>query len=78
MSVYMNYYVLSPQGRKKFEEWQQIGITTGTQYKIIEYLYKKNAATVAQISQETKLIPKEVASQIEFFTQAGYLMTIEM
>jgi DNA-binding MarR family transcriptional regulator len=78
MSVFMNYYVLSPQGRKKFEEWQQIGITTGPHYKIIEYLYKKGAATVAQISQETKLSPKEVIPQIEAFTQAGYLMAVEM
>ena len=78
MSVYMNYYVLSPQGRKKFEEWQQIGITTGNHYKIIEYLYKKGAATVAQIAQGTKLPPKEVAPQIDAFTQASYLMAIEM
>jgi len=78
MSVYMNYYVLSPQGRKKFEEWQQIGITTGTQYKIIEYLYKKNAATVAQIASEIKLSPKEVITQIEAFNQSGYLMAVEM
>ena len=78
MSIYMNYYVLSPQGRKKFEDWQQMGITTGPQYKVIEYLYKKNAATVAQIAQGTKLPPKEVASQIELFTQADYLMTVEM
>jgi DNA-binding MarR family transcriptional regulator len=78
MSVYMNYYVLSPQGRKKFDEWQQMGITTGTQYKIIEYLYKKSAATVAQIAQATKLSPKEVITQIEVFTQSGYLMAVEM
>ena len=77
MSIYMNYYVLSPQGRKKFEEWQQIGITTGTHYKIIEYLYKKNAATIAQIAQGTKLSPKEVIAQIEAFNQAGYLMVVE-
>mgnify|MGYP001765782388 FL=1 len=77
MSIYMNYYVLSPQGRKKFEEWQQIGITTGTHYKIVEYLYKKNAATIAQIAQGTKLSPKEVIAQIEAFTQAGYLMVVE-
>jgi DNA-binding MarR family transcriptional regulator len=78
MSIYMNYYVLSPQGRKKFEEWQQIGITTGPHYQIVEYLYKKNAATVSQISQGTKLSPKEVIPQIEAFTQAGYLMAVEM
>ena len=78
MSIYMNYYVLSPQGRKKFEEWQEIGITTGTHYQIIGYLYKKGAATVAQISQETKLSPKEVIPQVEAFTQAGYLMPVEM
>ncbi|MFA5055816.1 MAG: hypothetical protein WC562_06590 [Dehalococcoidia bacterium] len=78
MSIYMNYYVLSPQGRKKFEDWQQMGITTGPQYQVVEYLYKKNAATIAQIAQGTKLSPKEVASQIEFFSQAGYLMTVEM
>ena len=78
MSVYMNYYVLSPQGRKKFEGWQELGITTGNHYKIIEYLYKKSAATVAQIAEGTKLPPKEIASQIEAFTQAGYLMAVEM
>ena len=78
MSVYMNYYVLSPQGRKKFEEWREIGITSGNHYKIIEYLYKKGAATVGQIAQETKLMPREVISQIEAFTQAGYLMAVEI
>jgi len=71
MNVHMNYYVLSPQGRKKFEEWREIGITTGNHYKIIEYLYKKGAATVAMIATETKISPKEVIPQIEAFTQAG-------
>jgi len=78
MSVHMNYYVLSPEGRKKFEEWREIGITTGDYYKIIEYLYKKGAATVAIIATDTKISPKEVIPQIEAFTQAGYLMPIEM
>jgi DNA-binding PadR family transcriptional regulator len=78
MNIHMNYYVLSPQGRKKFEEWREIGITTGTYYKIIEYLYKKGAATVAQIASDTKLSPKEVIPEVEAFTQAGYLMPVEM
>ena len=78
MSIHMNYYVLSPQGRKKFEEWREIGITTGTHYKIIEYLYKKGAATIAMISTDTKLSPKEVIPQIEAFTQAEYIMPVEM
>jgi DNA-binding MarR family transcriptional regulator len=77
MSIYTNYYVLSPQGRKKFEGWQQIGITTGAQFQILEYLYKKSAATVAQIAQATKLSPKEVIPQIEALTQADYLMAVE-
>jgi DNA-binding PadR family transcriptional regulator len=78
MSVYMNYYVLSPQGRKKFEEWREIGITTGDHFKVIEYLYKKGAANVGSISQDTKIIPKDVISQIEAFTQAGYIMPVEV
>jgi|GEM_PF-5398016 len=78
MSIHTNYYVLSPQGRKKFEEWQQIGINSGIQYKIIEYLYKKSAATVAMISTDTKLSPKDVIPQVEAFTQAGYLMPVEI
>jgi len=77
MGIHLNYYVLSPQGWKKFEEWREMGINTGTQYKIIEYLYKKGAATVAMISTDTKLSPKEVIPQIEAFTQAGYLMAVE-
>ena len=78
MNVHMNYYVLSPQGRKKFEDWREAGITTGPHYKIMEYLYKKGAATVAMISSDTKMSPKEVIPQIEAFTQTGYLMPVEM
>lgn len=78
MSIHMNYYVLSPEGRKKFEEWREIGITTGTHYKIIEYLYKKGAATIAMMSTDTKISPKEVIPQIEAFTQAKYIMPVEM
>ncbi|MEA1959094.1 MAG: hypothetical protein U9N44_05450 [Chloroflexota bacterium] len=78
MSVHLNYYVLSPEGRKRFEDWKNgLGITEGTHFKILENLYIKNTGTIAQICNDTKLSPKDVIAEMEFLEQGGYLMVIK-
>ena len=74
MSIHLNYYFLSIEGRKKFEEWRdKLNITEGNYFKILECLYKKGPQMIAQIATETKLHQNEIIPEIGALEQAKYI-----
>jgi DNA-binding MarR family transcriptional regulator len=74
MSIHLNYYFLSIEGRKKFEEWRdKLGITDGKQFKVLECLYKKGPQMISQIATEMKLHQNDIIPEIEAFEQAKYI-----
>ena len=74
MSLHLNYYYLTIEGRRNFENWRDnLHISEGTDFRVLEYLYKKGPQMALQIANDIKLSPKEVIPHMEAREQAGYI-----
>ena len=74
MSLNLSMYVLTPAGRKKFEDWRdELGITDGTYFKVMEYLYNTGSGNIPQIVSDTRLPHADVVAEVAQFEQDGYV-----